>query len=85
MSATLYGSAFASTETDANVCYGINGGLDLYAAIQAPSLFNYDFNTKYSIFATDVSHNESSPILHHGIHDTDTKTPVDCPGRTEML
>lgn len=62
MSATLYGSAFASTETDANVCYGINGGLDLYAAIQAPSLFNYDFNTKYSIFATDVSDNESSHL-----------------------
>ncbi|PMD54892.1 uncharacterized protein K444DRAFT_93154 [Hyaloscypha bicolor E] len=51
--ATLYGSAGVGTTQTANVCYGANAGIELSAAVNAPTLFDVSLNQKHTFVKRD--------------------------------
>ncbi|KAK6341165.1 hypothetical protein TWF696_008251 [Orbilia brochopaga] len=46
----VYGSAGVGSAQDGYYCYGVDGGAELYAQINAPTMFGYDFSNTYSLW-----------------------------------
>ncbi|KAH9230227.1 glycoside hydrolase family 18 protein [Colletotrichum gloeosporioides 23] len=49
---SLYGSASSNSNTAWGYCYGINGRVEVFAEVSAPTLFRFSLNRHYDIWST---------------------------------
>jgi hypothetical protein len=52
--ATMHGSLGSSTEEAWNYCYGVKGGVDVFARVTAPTVFGMSLNNYWSLYDTQV-------------------------------
>ncbi|KAI3537270.1 glycosyl hydrolase family 18 [Colletotrichum abscissum] len=51
---TLYGSAGSSSDSTWQYCYGVNGDVEVFAQLNAPTLFGKNINTYYPVWGTGL-------------------------------
>ncbi|KAK1639955.1 glycosyl hydrolases family 18-domain-containing protein [Colletotrichum phormii] len=51
---TLYGSAGPSSDSAWQYCYGVNGDVEVFAQLNAPTLFGKNINTYYPVWGTGL-------------------------------
>ena len=56
----VYGEAHAGTQQALGYCYGMDGGVTLFAQVEAPKIFNYNLNRYLPLLNYNVSSDSSA-------------------------
>jgi hypothetical protein len=56
----VYGEAHAGTKQALGYCYGMDGGVTLFAQVEAPKIFSYNLNRYWPLLNYNVSSGSSA-------------------------